>query len=105
MNWRATLQITCATCNITVPASTGAPHGTLIAGTAFMESVLDETTIEDRIRSEMAAAFEAVEQASAKEMPRAESRLNQAVRGLYDLIGYGKLPSDWRFNRSVRGFD
>ena len=66
-----------------------------------MEPPVYGTATEDRIRSEMAAAFSVMERATEEEKPVATSRLNQAVRQLFDFVGYGKLPSDWRFNRSV----
>ena len=67
----------------------------------FMEPPVYGTATEDRIRSEFEAAFSVMEQATEEEKPVANSRLNQAVQQLFDFVGYGKLPSDWRFNRSV----
>ena len=66
-----------------------------------MESPAQGTTIEDRVRREFAAAWDALERAPAEEKPKAISRLNRAVRRLYDLVGHGKLPPEWRFNRSA----
>lgn len=61
----------------------------------LMESLLDRSTFEDRIRDEMAAAFAELEQAPPEAKPAATSRLNQAVRRLHDFVGYGKLPPEW----------
>ena len=55
-------------------------------------TALDNTIIEDRVRDEFANAFEALERASTEEKPQATSRLNRAVRRLYDFVGYGKIP-------------
>ena len=77
------------------------PGATMSAETDYMEPPVYGTAAEDRIRSEMAAAFSVMEQATEEEKPVATSRLNQTVRQLFDFVGYGKLPSDWRFNRSV----
>ena len=46
------------------------------------------------LRFEFENAFTALEQAPEAEKPRAASRLNRAVRRLYDLIGYGKMPAN-----------
>jgi len=57
-----------------------------------MQVATDRAAIEDQIRFEFEAAFDALERAPDEEKPRAASRLNRAVRRLYDLIGYGKMP-------------
>lgn len=70
---------------------------TLVAsGNYFMAPAMDRAAIEERIRSEFQAAVAAVENAPPARKTHEEKRLNRAVRRLYDLIGYGKLPPNWR---------
>ena len=64
-----------------------------------MESAEKNKTVEDLIRVEFQAAFAAVDSATGEDKPLAMARLNRAVRRLYDLVGHGKLPSDWRLSR------
>jgi hypothetical protein len=65
-----------------------------------MGPTIDRTVVEDQIRSEFQEAFNALEEAPEEEKPRAASRLNRAVRRLYDLIGYGKIPPTGRLLRA-----
>jgi len=60
-----------------------------------MNSHLDRTDIEGRIREELAEAFALAETAAPEDRPRATVRLNRALRQLYDFVGYGKLPPKW----------
>jgi hypothetical protein len=57
---------------------------------------VDKGAMESLIRSEFERALAALEQASIEEKPQATARLNRAVGMLFDLIGYGKLPLNWR---------
>ena len=50
-----------------------------------METV-DRADIEDRIRRELAEAFDTLDHASTDEKPQASSRLNRAVRRLFDFV-------------------
>ncbi|HEY1241321.1 MAG TPA: hypothetical protein VGF16_12235 [Bryobacteraceae bacterium] len=62
-----------------------------------MHPVRDDTgIIEERLRYELDEAFTAVERADEEQEARARTRLNRAVRRLYDFIGYGKIPQDWQ---------
>lgn len=71
--------------------------GRLVAsGNYLMAPAMDRTAIEERIRSEFEAAVAAVENAPPAHKAHEEKRLNRAVRRVYDLIGYGKLPPNWR---------
>ena len=46
----------------------------------------DRADIEDRIRRELAEASDALDHASADEKSEATSRLNRAVRRLFDFV-------------------
>ena len=46
----------------------------------------DRADVEDRIRRELAEAFDAFDHSSAAEKPEASSRLNRAVRRLFDFV-------------------
>lgn len=61
-----------------------------------MGPAIEKTAVEERVRSEFEAALCNLENASEEEKPVAESRLNRAVRALYDLVGHGKMPRNWR---------
>jgi len=65
-----------------------------------MDALSEKWELEDRIRGEFLAAFAGLKQAPAKDEANAQSRLNRAVRRLYDFVCYGKVPSEWRFNPS-----
>lgn len=56
---------------------------------------MDKTSLEERIRADFEAAFAALENAPLEEKPIKEERLNRAVRRLYDLVGYGRVPEKW----------
>ena len=61
-----------------------------------MEPAVDRSAVESQIRTEFEEAFQALDQAPEEDKPGAESRLNRAVRLLYDMIGYGKMPPTGR---------
>jgi hypothetical protein len=61
-----------------------------------MEPRQNKGDIEDRIRAEFSRALADLENASIENKPQATSRLNRAVRRLFDFVGYGKTPTDWR---------
>jgi hypothetical protein len=56
--------------------------------------------IEEQIHKEFQAAFAELERASGQEKVDATTRLNRAVRRLFDFVGYGKVPQDLRFKMS-----
>jgi hypothetical protein len=60
-----------------------------------MEPPTDRTAIEDQIREELAEAFDALDHASAEEKQEATSRVNRAVRQLFDFVVRGKVPRSW----------
>ena len=61
-----------------------------------MEPYINKAVLEDRIRAEFAIAFNALENAPTEEKPQATSRLNRAVRALYDVVAHDKIPTDLR---------
>ena len=51
-----------------------------------------QSAIEKQIHKEFQAAFDEFERASGQAKVTATSRLNRAVRRLFDFVGYGKVP-------------
>jgi hypothetical protein len=59
-----------------------------------MRPLSPQGEIEEEVRKEFRAAFEALQRAPEKEKAEAAARLNRAVRILYDFVGWGKVPRE-----------
>ena len=63
-----------------------------------MKSIFPPNVIKEQMDEEFRTAFDEVERTSGKEKQAATTRLNRAVRRLYDFVGYGKVPQDLKPN-------
>jgi hypothetical protein len=65
--------------------------------TVRLDSVAFRRAIEEQIHKKFQDAFDELERASGQEKVDATARLNRAVRGLFDFVGYGKVPKNLHF--------
>jgi len=66
-----------------------------------MISLTHEDELEDRIRREFRAAYDELEKASTEQKADATARLKRAMRRLYDIVGYGRVPADLQGRRTA----
>lgn len=64
-----------------------------------MLALSPKAQIEENIRKEFRAAFNEMQGAQTNQKAEAETRLNRAVRTLYDFVAHGKTPRDLPFRR------